>query len=63
MFVTILQCIKIISPLDLLTAINPMVFVLTLSMIREGFEDFQRYKSDKSKLSRSLINFFNIRLK
>jgi hypothetical protein len=63
MFVTILQCIKIISPLDPLTAINPMVFVLTLSMIREGFEDFQRYKSDKSKLSRSLINFFIIRLK
>ena len=44
--VTILQCISIISPLNPITAINPMVFVLTLSMLREGFEDYSRYKSD-----------------
>lgn len=49
LLVTILQCIPIISPLHPLTAINPMVFVLTVSMIREGYEDYQRYKSDQSK--------------
>jgi hypothetical protein len=47
---TILQSIPLISPLNPATAIFPLIFVLTVSMIREGFEDYQRYKSDKSKL-------------
>ena len=54
---TVLQCIPIISPLHPLTAINPMVFVLTVSMIREGYEDYQRYKSDQSKSSSHIIIF------
>jgi hypothetical protein len=46
LFVTILQSIPIVSPLHPITAINPLVFVLVLSMAREGFEDYHRYKSD-----------------
>lgn len=48
LLVTILSCVDIISPVSPLTAINPFVFVLTVSMIREGYEDYGRYKSDKS---------------
>ena len=47
LLVVILSCISIISPISPITAINPFVFVLVVSMIREGFEDYSRYKSDK----------------
>ena len=40
MFVTILQCIPVVSPLHPITAINPMVFVLCLALLREGYEDY-----------------------
>jgi phospholipid-translocating P-type ATPase (flippase) len=43
----ILQSIPQISPLSSFTAITPLVFVLGVSMIREGIEDYLRYKSDK----------------
>ena len=33
MFVTILQCIPVVSPLHPITAINPMVFVLCLALL------------------------------
>jgi phospholipid-transporting ATPase len=42
----VLQSIEIISPLNPATAILPLFFVLSLSMAREGYEDYQRYKSD-----------------
>lgn len=32
-----------------MTAILPLMFVLTLSMSREGYEDYNRYESDKGK--------------
>ena len=47
--IAILQSIPAISPLNPLTAIFPLMFVLFISMAREGYEDFQRYKSDKCK--------------
>ena len=47
--VTILQSIPTISPLNPMTAILPLMFVLTLSMSREGYEDYGRYESDKGK--------------
>lgn len=47
LFVTVLQCIPIVSPLHPITAVVPMVFVLTVSMIREGVEDFFRYRDDE----------------
>ena len=42
----ILQSIPSISPLAPISAIAPLIFVIALSMLREGFEDFQRYRSD-----------------
>ena len=48
LFVTILQSIPAVSPLSPLTAIFPLMFVLSISMAREAFEDYNRYKSDKA---------------
>lgn len=47
LFVTILQCIPIVSPLHYSTAVTPMVFVIAVSMLREGFEDYFRYCDDE----------------
>jgi phospholipid-transporting ATPase len=53
--IAIIQSIKIISPLNPSSAVVPLVFVLGLSMLREGnphlfnfigFEDFARHRSD-----------------
>jgi phospholipid-transporting ATPase len=43
----ILQCIPDISPLSPITAIVPITFVLSVSIIREGIEDYSRYNYDK----------------
>ena len=45
----ILQCIPMISPLNPLTAILPIVIVLSASLIREGMEDYTRGKLDKQQ--------------
>ena len=42
----ILQCFPSISPLNPFSAISPFVFVITLSLLREAVEDYERYKSD-----------------
>ena len=42
----ILQTIPQISPLTPATAWIPLIFVLGLSMVREGIEDYNRHKSD-----------------
>ncbi len=42
----ILQTIPQISPLAPISAIAPLLLVLSVSLIRESFEDIQRYKSD-----------------
>ena len=47
LFITIIQSIPIISPLNSLTAIIPLIFVLGVSMIREFIEDLARHKYDK----------------
>jgi len=44
----ILQCIPDISPLNPLSGILPLVFVLIISMIREGIEDYRRYLDDRA---------------
>jgi len=36
-----------ISPLSPVTAIIPLVFVVGISMFREGVEDFIRHRADK----------------
>ncbi len=47
LFIAILQTIPIISPLTSVTAWIPLSVVMTISILREGYEDYQRYKSDK----------------
>ena len=53
----VIQCIPIISPLGSSTAIAPIVFVFSVSLIREAIEDYQRGKLDKQQNS-GLINTF-----
>ena len=53
----IIQCIPIISPLGPATAVAPIVFVFTVSLIREAIEDYQRGKLDKEQNS-DLISTF-----
>ena len=45
----ILQCIPMISPLNPLTAVLPIVIVLSASLIREGMEDYARGQLDKQQ--------------
>ena len=47
----IIQCIPIISPISAYTAVAPIVFVFTVSLIREAIEDYQRGKLDKEQNS------------
>ena len=47
-FVAILQSIPALSALNPLTAWIPLILVLSLSLIREAFEDYGRYKLDKT---------------
>lgn len=47
--IAIVQSIPIISPYTPVTAVAPLIFVLAVSMIREGIEDYMRYKSDRGK--------------
>lgn len=42
----VLQSIPLISPLNPVSSIAPLCFVISLSMIREGYEDLARRKSD-----------------
>ena len=48
LFIAVLCCIPAISPLMPLAAVMPVVFVLTISLVREGMEDYARYQSDES---------------
>lgn len=53
--IAIVQSIKIISPLTPITAVAPLIFVLGVSMIREGIEDFIRYRADLGKIYIQLL--------
>ena len=55
----IIQCIPIISPLGASTAIAPIVFVFSVSLIREAIEDYQRGKLDKEQNSDLIYTFRN----
>jgi len=48
-------CIPAISPLMPLAAVMPIVFVLSISLMREGMEDYARYKHDE-ELNNKLCN-------
>jgi hypothetical protein len=43
----IIQSIPAVSPLNPMTAWNPLIFVIGLSMLREFAEDYFRNKADK----------------
>ena len=55
----VLQCIPIISPISPISSIAPLVFVISLSMVREGFEDYSRYKSDIETNSSKSTKYLN----
>ena len=50
-FIAIIQSIPIISPLGAASAIAPLVFVLTVSLIREAVEDLKRRSLDNEQNS------------
>lgn len=58
-----MQSIPLISPLSPLSAVLPLIFVVSLSMAREGFEDYKRYKSDKEANSNLTHHYHENNLK
>jgi phospholipid-transporting ATPase len=48
LIIAIIQSLKVISPLNPATSVTPLVFVITVSLIREAIEDYMRYRFDKS---------------
>ena len=55
----ILQCIPIISPLAPASAVVPIVIVLSVSIIREGIEDYARAKLDKEQNSEPTSSYID----
>ena len=46
LLMAIIQCFPQISPINPVSSIAPLIFVISLSILREGFEDLTRHKSD-----------------
>lgn len=46
LFIAIIQSIPLISPLSAFSSWTPLCFVITVSLIREGIEDYLRHRSD-----------------
>jgi|MDSY01.2.fsa_nt_gb magnesium-transporting ATPase (P-type) len=55
LFIAVLCCIPAISPLMPIAAVMPVVFVLSISLVREGMEDYARYQHDE-ELNNKLTN-------
>ena len=55
----IIQSIPIISPLSSVTAIFPLIFVLSVSMIRDLIEDLSRLTYDRLNNNEEVIVFIN----
>ena len=55
----ILQCIPLISPLAPASAVVPIVIVLSVSIIREGIEDYSRAKLDNEQNSEPTSSYIN----
>ena len=47
LIISILSAFPSISPYSPASAFAPFLFVLMISIVREGFEDFARYRSDR----------------
>eukprot|EP01132_Coremiostelium_polycephalum_P007601 gene7601-9346_t len=50
--ICIITLIPQVSPLNPVTSLLPLIFVLVVTAIKEGFEDFRRYQADKESNSR-----------
>ncbi len=48
----VLQSIPIISSISPITAIGPLAFVLAVSLLREGYEDYVGFLSRRSDIAR-----------
>ena len=48
LMMAILNCIPVISAISPASSIAPLTFVLLVSIIREGIEDYFRWQSDKA---------------
>ena len=59
LFIAIIQSIPIISPLGAMSAIAPLVVVLSVSLIREAIEDYNRGKLDKEQNNEPVEVFAN----
>ena len=61
LILTIIQCIPLISPYNPITSITPFLFVISVSIIREGIEDYSRHNQDKieNSLKVNKYNFDN----
>ena len=59
LFTAIIQSIPIISPINSITAIIPLIFVLGVSMIREAIEDIGRNNYDNLNNKEEVIVFRN----
>jgi phospholipid-transporting ATPase len=57
LIIMILQCIPIISPLSPITAIVPFLFVLMVSIIREGIEDLGKHKQDEKENTEKVLKY------
>ena len=55
----IIQCIPLISPLGYETAIFPILFVLSVSLIREGIEDYHRWQLDNEQNNKKYLVYRN----
>ena len=54
----VIQCFPAISPINPVSSIAPLIFVISLSIIREGFEDLSRHKSDLELNSSKTARYF-----
>ena len=57
LFMAVLQSIPLISPLNPFSSIAPLIFVISLSMMREGYEDLSRRKSDQELNSSMSVKY------
>ena len=59
LIIAIFQIIPIISPLTSTTAIVPLAFVLFVSIVREGIEDYQRHIYDNQLNAEKILVYRN----
>lgn len=59
LMMAILQSIPVISPVNPFSSIAPLIFVISLSIIREGFEDLSRHRSDLESNSAKTVKYLD----